>query len=110
MSTIVQKEPPVLQEGGTSSWRPSRGQVIVGALLLILLLVGLVAAFGSPVWQLLSTATLVLALGVMALVVIGLFVVAGLIRASKHERTQSMVWLQRASRLAIAMATVLVVL
>jgi pimeloyl-ACP methyl ester carboxylesterase len=110
MSTIVQKDSPVLQEGGSSSWRPSRGQVVVGALLPILLLVGLVAAFGSPIWQLLSTATLVLALGVMALLAIGLLVVAGVIRASKHERTQSMVWLQRASRFAIAMATVLVVL
>jgi pimeloyl-ACP methyl ester carboxylesterase len=39
-----------------------------------------------------------------------MLVVAGGIRAFRHERTQFIVWLQRASRFAIAMATLLVVL
>ena len=82
----------------------------MGSLALILLLIGLVAAFGSPVWQLLSTATIVLALAITALLAISMLVVAAVIRASKHEHAQSMVWLKRALRFAVTAATMLVVL
>ena len=60
----------------------TREQVIVGALLLILLLVALVATFGSPVWQLLSTATIALVLAITALLAISMLVAGGAIRPS----------------------------
>jgi uncharacterized membrane protein len=110
MSTTLQEGIPPGQERKPSSWRPSRGQIVVGSLALILLLIGLVAAFGSPVWQLLSTATIVLALAITALLAISMLVVAAVIRASKHEHAQSMVWPKRALRFAVTAATMLVVL
>ena len=110
MSTTLQKVPPALREGISTSWRPRREQIVVGALLLILLLVALVAAFGSPVWQLLSTATIVLVLAITALLAISMLVAGVAIRDFRHEEAQSMIWLRRAARLAITVATVLVVL
>jgi pimeloyl-ACP methyl ester carboxylesterase len=83
---------------------------VVGALLLILLLVALVAAFGSPVWQLLSTATLALAVAITALLATSMFGAGLVIRAFGHEQAQSMIWLKRGSRFAVAVATVVVVL
>jgi hypothetical protein len=82
----------------------------VGSLLFVLLLVALIAAFGSPVWQLLGTATLALALAITALLAIGLLVAGVASRAYRQEQAQSMTWLKRASRLAITVATLLVAL
>jgi pimeloyl-ACP methyl ester carboxylesterase len=79
-------------------------------MLIILLIVALVAAFGSPVWQLLGTATLALALAITALLAIGLLVAGVANSAYRREQAQSMIWLKRALRLAIAVATLLVVL
>jgi pimeloyl-ACP methyl ester carboxylesterase len=110
MSTRVHEEISAGEARESASWRPRRNQVVVGALLLILLLIALVAAFGSPVWQLLSMAMLVLALAITALLATSMLAVAGGIRAFGQARAQSMTWLQRASRLAIAVATVLIVL
>jgi pimeloyl-ACP methyl ester carboxylesterase len=110
MSTTLRKEKPPGQERNPASWRPGRGQIVVGSLLFVLLLVALVAAFGSPVWQLLSTATLALTLAITALLAIGLLVAGVANRAYRQEQAQSMTWLKRASRLAIAVVALLVVL
>ena len=72
MSTSLHEEVSTGASAQSASWRRRREQAVVGALLLILLLVALVAAFGSPVWQLLSTATIALALVITALLAISL--------------------------------------
>jgi pimeloyl-ACP methyl ester carboxylesterase len=110
MSTALLKGPPTGQERVPHSWQLRRGEIIVGGLLFVLLLVALLAAFGSPMWQLLSTATIVLTLAITTLLAIGMLAIGLVIRATRGERTQVAPWLRRAARMAIAVATLLVVL
>ena len=110
MSTSLHEEVSTGEARESAPWRRRREQAVVGALLLILLLVALVAAFGSPVWQLLSTATIAVTLAVTALLAISMFGAGLVIRAFGLEPAQSMIWLKRGSRSAIVVATVLVVL
>jgi pimeloyl-ACP methyl ester carboxylesterase len=110
MSTSLHEEVSRGEARESAPWRRRREQAVVGSLALILLLVALVAAFGSPVWQLLGTATIVVTLAITALLATSVFGAGLAVRAFGLEPAQSMIWMKRGSRFAIAVATVLVVL
>jgi pimeloyl-ACP methyl ester carboxylesterase len=110
MSTSLHEEVSAGEARESAPWRRRREQAVVGALLLILLLVALAAAFGSPVWQLLSTATIVVTLAITALLATSVFGAGLVVRAFGLEPAQSMIWMKRGSRFAFAVATVVVVL
>jgi hypothetical protein len=91
--------------------RPRRRQIVVGILAVALLLVVVLAAFGVPSLQLLSTGILVLSLAVVMLLAVGALVVALLLALGRRERppvTSVRPWLQRATRLASVGAVLLV--
>lgn len=108
---LERTEAPDHQERGPTLRRPRRRQIVVGILAVALLLVVVLAAFGVPSLQLLSTAILALSLTVVVLLAVGALVVALLVALLTRERrsvTSVGPWLQQASRLAIVGAVLLV--
>ena len=102
MSTPTQPEArPVFR-------RLRRGQIIGGVLLLALLIVVILAAFGEPLWQVLGTGILLLAVAVVVLLALGTLVITLGIAAITRRRTRVMPWLQRFFRLLLVLLILLV--
>jgi pimeloyl-ACP methyl ester carboxylesterase len=108
MSTTIVGTPPIQPEARPSIRRLRRGQVIGGILLLTLLLVVILTAFGAPLWQVLGTGILLLAVAVVVLLALGTLVITLVIAAVTRRRTRMMPWLQRLLRLFLVLLILLV--
>ena len=108
MSTTTVGTPPTQPEARPAFRRLRRGQVIRGVLLLALLLVVILAAFGEPLWQVLGTGILLLSVVVVVLLALGALVIALGIAAITRKRTSMMPWLKRSFRLLLVLGILLV--
>jgi hypothetical protein len=108
MSTTTVGTTPAQREARPSIRRPRRGQVIGGVLLLALLIVVILAAFGEPLWQVLGTGILLLAVAVVVLLALGALVITLVIAAVTRRRTRVMPWLERSFRLLLVLLILLV--
>jgi pimeloyl-ACP methyl ester carboxylesterase len=73
-------------------------QVTIGLLLLGFLLLVIVAAFGAPIWQALSTGLLLLSIVVVVLLAFSTAVIALLVAARTNEEQQVAPWVRRLTR------------
>jgi pimeloyl-ACP methyl ester carboxylesterase len=114
MSTLIQDVPsaqPAQHEHKPLLHRlRGRQALIIGGMALLLVLLMALAAFGSPLWQLLSTGVLVFALVVVALLAIGVLIIAAISKAVTRWRPNVAQWLRRAGRLAIIVGMLVVAL
>jgi pimeloyl-ACP methyl ester carboxylesterase len=108
MSTTIVGTPPTQREARPSIRRLRRGQIIGGVLLLALLIVVILAAFGEPLWQVLGTGVLLLAVAVVVLLALGTLVITLVIAAITRRRTRILPWLQRLLRLFLVLLILLV--
>ena len=108
MSTTTVGTTPTQREARPSIRRPPRGQVIRGVLLLALLIVVILAAFGEPLWQLLGTGILLLAVAVVVLLALGALLITLGIAAITRRRTRIRPWLERCFRLLLVLLILLV--
>jgi hypothetical protein len=114
ISTVVreqhlEQQSPVQHERRSLLDHPRSGQIIVGALLLLLLVVAALAAFGAPLLQLAGTG-LLLAIALVVLFAVGAGVVALVAWTVTHKRQRTAPWFRRSVHLAVALAALLLAL
>lgn len=110
MSIQTQEAPSVQREKPPTPYPLKRQHIVIGAAALLLLLIVALAVFGSPIVQLLGTATLALAFVVVAVLAVCMLLVAAISRAVARWRTNVAQWLRRATRLAIILGVLVVAL
>jgi hypothetical protein len=81
-----------------------------GILLLALLVVMVLTAEGSPLWQLLGFGTFLLAVVIVVLLALGVLLITLVSAAITRTRTRSMPWLERLFRLLLVLGTLLAAL
>ncbi len=85
-----------------------RGQVIGGILLLALISITILAAFGPFPWQLLGQGMLLLAIVIVVLLAFGVLITTLVIAAITRQRTRILPWSQQLLRLALVLGILLV--
>jgi len=95
-------------EARPASRRLKRWQVIGGILLLALIIVTILAAFGPFPWQLLGQGMLLLAVVFVVLLALGVLITTLVIAAITRKRTRILPWAQRLLRLALVFLILLV--
>ncbi len=108
MSTTTVGTAPTQPEARPALRRLKRWQVIGGILLLALITVTILAAFGPFPWQLLGQGVLLLAIAVVVLLALGVLITTLVIAAITRKRTRIMPWFQRLLRLALVLGILLV--
>ena len=101
---------PTQPEARSVFRRLRRGQIIGGVLLLALLIVMVLTAFGEPVWQLLGFGTLLLSVVLIVLLALGVLLITLVIAAITRKRTRTMPWLERFFRLLLVLGALLAAL
>lgn len=107
MSRAILEKAPVQRESGTRIRQPLRGWIVLGALLVALATVVLMAAFGAPLLQLLSTGILVFSLAVVVLLALCVLAISLVVALAIRKPARVRRWLKRAAHLAIAAAVLL---
>ncbi|SRR6266487_230952 len=108
MSTTTVGNAPTQPEARPSLRHLRRGQVIGGILLLALIAVVVLAAFGPFPWQLLGQATLLLSVVVVVLLALGALLITLGIAAITRRRTRILPWRGRLLRLVLVLGILLV--
>ena len=89
MSTTSVRNTPTQQEARPAFRHLRRGHVITGVLLLVLLIVVALTAFGSPLWQVLGTGMFLLSLAVVVLLSLGVLLFTVLMAAIAPENASA---------------------
>jgi len=110
MSTTTVGTTPTQQEPRPAFHRLQRGQVIGGILLLALITIVVLTAFGEPMWQLLGFGTLLLSVVIVVLLALGVLLITLGIAAITRRRTRIMPWLGRFFRLLLVLGALLAAL
>jgi hypothetical protein len=99
---------PTQPEARPATRRLKRGQVLGGILLLALIALTILAAFGPFPWQLLGQGMLLLTIVIVVLLTLGVLITALIIAAITRNRTRILPWSQRLLRLALVLLILLV--
>src|SRR5437764_7316063 len=108
MSTTTMGNAPTQQEARPTFRRLRRGQVILGVLLLALIVVVVLTAFGPLLWQIIGLGTLLVAFAIVVLIALGVLLITLVIAAIIRKRRRILPWLQRLLRLFLVLGTLLV--
>ena len=108
MSTTSVRNTPTQQEARPAFRHLRRGHVITGVLLLVLLIVVALTAFGSPLWQLLGTGMFLLSLAVVVLLSLGVLLFTVLMAAITRKRKRIQPWTQRLLHLFLVLVVLMV--
>jgi pimeloyl-ACP methyl ester carboxylesterase len=108
MSSTTMENTPVQREARPTFLRLRRGQIIGGALLLALMIVMVLAAFGPFPWQLLGQGTLLLAVVIVILLALGTLLITVVIAAITRRGPRILPWMKRFLRLSLVLLILLV--
>jgi hypothetical protein len=107
-TTPTVRTAPTQPEARPASRRLKRGQVIGGILLLALIALTILAAFGPFPWQLLGQGMLLLSIVIVVLLTLGVLITTLIVAAMTRNRIRILPWSQRLLHLALVLLILLI--